>query len=110
MKITLQQLQNITVVDKLIIHSLDLCLYQVSAIIAGEEYYVTDVEGKFLRSHNKLDLQAQLAAVPAQRLVLHQRSAYDEMVGQPLRQADNVLEVDLGNSELARPGPAKDLH
>lgn len=96
MLLSLSQLERSSEVDKLVIHSLDLCLYQVSAIIAGQEYFICDDRGRLLRSHNKLDLQRRLQRVAATRTVLRQHSAYDEMVGQPPRTADNQLEVELG--------------
>ena len=104
MTISLKALRRQTEIEKVIIHSLDCALYQVSAIVAGEERYVTDEQGKFLRSHNKLSLQNLFSDLPVRRMVLRQQSAYDEMVGQPARNGDNFLEVPLGNTEIGEPG------
>ena len=44
-------------IDKLVYHSLDQSLYQVSVVIEGEESYISDDNGKLLRSHNLNQLQ-----------------------------------------------------
>ena len=46
MTISLNKLQKYFVIEKLIYHSVDLSLYQVSAIVEGEEHYITDNNGK----------------------------------------------------------------
>ena len=104
MTIRLSKLKKEPFIDKVIIHSLDHALYQVSVMIDGEELYVTDDEGTFLRSHNKLGLQNLFEGLPVQQMVLRQQSAYDEMVGQPMRGGDNFMEVPLGNSRIGQPG------
>lgn len=100
MTISLKTLQQQSEIEKVIIHSLDCALYQVSVLIKGQELYLTDEKGKFLRSHNKLSLQALFEGLPVRQMVLRQQSAYDEMVGQPLREADNFLEVPIGNGAM----------
>ena len=44
-------------IDKLVYHSLDQSLYQVSVIIEGKENSISDDNGKLLRSHNLNELQ-----------------------------------------------------
>lgn len=100
MTISLKALQKQTEIEKVIIHSLDCALYQVSVIIDGEERYLIDDKGQFMRSHNKLSLQNLFESLPVRRMVLRQQSAYDEMVGQPSRGGDNALEVPLGNAGI----------
>lgn len=100
MTISLKTLKQQPEIKKVIIHSLDCSLYQVSVLIEGQELYVTDQQGKLLRSNNKLSLQALFEGLPYRTMVLRQQSAYDEMVGQPLREADNFLEVPLGNAAM----------
>ncbi|MFG1488585.1 DUF6482 family protein [Oceanospirillum sp. HFRX-1_2] len=100
MTISLKTLQQQPEIEKVIIHSLDCALYQVSVLIEGQELYLTDEQGKLLRSHNKLSLQALFEGLPYRKMVLRQQSAYDEMVGQPLREADNFLEVPIGNGAM----------
>lgn len=100
MTISLKSLQQQSGIEKVIIHSLDCALYQVSVVIEGQELYLTDEQGKLLRSHNKMSLQTLFNGLPFRKMVLRQQSAYDEMVGQPLRQEDNFMEVPLGNGAM----------
>ena len=100
MAIALSKLTKYFVVDKLIYHSIDLSLYQVSAIIEGVEHYVSDERGKLLRSTKLLELQKQLRKVTAEITVLRQTSAYDEMIGGPKKSGTNALEVPLADNQL----------
>ena len=100
MAIALSKLTKYFVVDKLIYHSIDLSLYQVSAIIEGVEHYVSDERGKLLRSTKLLELQKQLRKVTAEITVLRQASAYDEMIGGPEKSGTNALEVPLADNQL----------
>ena len=86
--------------EKLIYHSIDLSLYQVSALVEGEERYITDEKGKFLRSVNLIELQKLLKNLPAKKSVLRHISAYDEMIGGPEKTSSNLLEVPLADNEL----------
>ncbi|MAD88712.1 MAG: hypothetical protein CMK64_03335 [Pseudoalteromonas sp.] len=95
----LSKLEQYFYVDKLIYHSLDLALYNVSAVIDGQEYMITNERGERLKSHNFVALQKQLKNVKAKKQVMRQLSAYDEMVGGP-EKADNLLEVPLGDNQL----------
>ena len=60
MSMPLSKLEKFFYIDKLVIHSLDLALYQVSVLVDGEEHFVTDDKGKFLRAHSILELQKQI--------------------------------------------------
>ena len=93
---TLTELAKITSVEKVCIHSLESNLYQLSIIVSGEEHYIQDVKGRFLTSHNKLDLQHLFSDKSVGSMVLCHQSAYDEMVGQPIGEG-NILEVPIGN-------------
>ncbi|CUB03114.1 DUF6482 family protein [Marinomonas fungiae] len=93
---TLSELAKISTIEKVCIHSLESNLYQLSIITEGEEHYITDQKGRFLTSHNKLDLQQIFDGKRVEKMVLRHQSAYDEMVGQPEGQT-NVLEVPLGD-------------
>lgn len=87
-------------VDKLIYHSIDISLYQVSVVLEGQEQYVTDDKGKVLRSFNLIALQKKLSKVNAKETVLRHESAYDEMIGGPEKTSPNTLEVPLGDNQL----------
>jgi hypothetical protein len=98
--IPVSKLRKYFVVDKLIYHSIDLSLYQVSAIIDGVEHYISDERGKLLRSTNLIELQKLLRQVAAEKTVLRHTSAYDEMIGGPQKGESNALEVPLADNQL----------
>ena len=100
MAISVSTLNKYFVVEKLIYHSIDLSLYQASAIIDGVEQYVSDERGKLLRSTKLLELQKQLRKVAAESTVLRQTSAYDEMIGGPEKGESNALEVPVADNQL----------
>lgn len=95
----LKELKKISVVDKVKLHSLESNLYQLSIVIDGQEEYIKTDQGRFLTSHNKLELQALFKSKTVGSMVLCHQSAYDEMVGQPIGQG-NAMEVPLGNTDL----------
>jgi hypothetical protein len=100
MKMPLAKLEKYFVVDKLIYRSVDLSLYMVSAVVEGEEYYIADNSGKFLKSTKLIELQKSMAKVQATETVLRHTSPYDEMVGGPDKTDSNALEVPLGDNKL----------
>ena len=100
MTISLSKLNKYFCVDKLIYHSVDLALYQVSALVEGEEHYVTDDKNVLLRSSNLISLQKLLQNVAAEAAVLRHTSAYDEMIGSPPKAGSNALEVPLADNQL----------
>lgn len=95
MKVTLRELADLGTIEKLVIESVDLSLYIVRAVISGEERLVVDRRGGTLKTRNLMEMKQLLAGLDAAQLVLRQRSAYDEMVGQPRWDCDNALEVGL---------------
>lgn len=96
----LKELKKISVVDKVKLHSLESNLYQLSIVIDGQEEYIKTDQGRFLTSHNKLELQALFKDKTVGSMVLCHQSAYDEMVGQPIGKG-NAMEVPLGNTDLS---------
>ena len=97
----LKQLKHTQHFDKVKLHSLESNLYQLSVVIDGQEEYVVDGKGRFVTSHNKLELQSLFKEKQVDSMVLCHQSAYDEMVGQPIGTGGNVLEVPLGNTHLS---------
>ncbi|MEM6606426.1 MAG: DUF6482 family protein [Pseudomonadota bacterium] len=95
MKITLPELKQ-TVVDRLVIESVDLSLYIAHAVIDGEQRLIAKRDGSTLKTKNLLEMKKALKVVPAAPMVLLQRSSYDEMCGQGFTPADNAMEVTLG--------------
>lgn len=101
MKLSLSQLKALPAIDKLIVHSLECGLYQAGVQVGDAEYTVSDGRGGFLRSHNKHQLLEHFSGCQVLKTVLRHSSAYDEMVGQPVREQTNMLEVPLGNGPNA---------
>ena len=96
MQIKIEELRKVHFIDKAIIHSLDMSLYYLSVVVGGHESQVVDGDGNVLSSRNKQALQDWLEDYSVRQVVLRHSSAYDEMIGQPLRDIDNQLEVPLG--------------
>lgn len=107
MSIAIKELTPGQYIEKVIILSLDLSLYQVSILVDGEEHTVVNSDRRPLRAHNKLELQSIFERFQVGEMVLRQRSCYDEMVGHSHSDCDNTLEVRLGNTGVG--GPAR-LH
>lgn len=102
MLITLAQLYHLGSVDKVIIHSIDMSLYQLSVELDGKEFYVTDNKGKLLRAFNTLQLQKQVRSIEVKKMLLRHTSAYDEMIGlaEPHKHNSNMLEVEICDNDL----------
>jgi hypothetical protein len=100
--IKLSELLKKPVLEKVIFHSVDLSLYQVSVTLDGEEVYVTDEDGRFLRSRNLADLRKVLQSCRTWRTVLRHASAFDEMVGGAEKVGQNMLEVRLEDNNFDR--------
>jgi hypothetical protein len=78
-----------------IVHSLQHALYQVTVIVDGHECVLTENDGKTFRRHSLSAVREALQVLPLASLTLKQHSAYDEMIGQPIREGENALEVPL---------------
>ncbi|MGO2010467.1 MAG: DUF6482 family protein [Pseudoalteromonas sp.] len=100
MAIKLSELGQHQPIQKVILHSLEMVLYQVSVMINNVEYYVTDDKGEFIRGLSPLDIQKRLKHLSYAQMVLRHISAYDEMCGQPEKCASNMLEVSYANNNL----------
>lgn len=101
MTVCISELENKQNIEKIIIHSLDNSLYQASVITNGEEQYITDNDGKLLRSFNILNFQSMFKKFSIANIVLRHQSAYDEMIAQPLRTDSNAIEIPVGNADFA---------
>ena len=100
MTMRLSELLKRSVVDKLIFHSVELSLYQVSAVVDGAEAYITDDRGQYLHSRSLSELRKLFRDCRAWRTVLRHTSAYDEMIGGPETYGNNMLEVRLGDNNF----------
>lgn len=78
-----------------VVHSIEGSIYQLSVIIAGRERRVVERDGKAFKRRSIEEVREALQGTCVVSLVLRQQSAYDEMIGQSVRQQDNTLEVHL---------------
>jgi hypothetical protein len=79
----------------MIVHSLEQALYQVTVMVDGSEALLTENDGSLFRRHSLNAVREALSGLRISRLRLRHTSAYDEMIGQPLRDNSNALEVSL---------------
>ena len=101
MSITLKEIKKLNYIPKVILHCHDQSLYLVSVEIEGEEQYVKDKNGNFLKSFNKLELQVKFANQIVEEMLLRHKSPYDEMIGLSEDRIDNTLEVLIGGEAYA---------
>ena len=95
MKISFRDLLRSGRPTDLVVHSLDQALYQVMVRIDGQDFVLTENDGRTFRRHSLNAVREALQVLPVATLSLRQSSAYDEMIGQPSRDGDNALEVPL---------------
>lgn len=100
MKITFAECAKLPESVRAVIHSLDQALYQVTLVIEGEERLLAENSGRPFRRHSLQAVREALRLLPLSSLCLRQLSAYDEMVGQPVRESSNALEVPLALDDL----------
>ncbi len=89
-------------IEKLVICSLELALYQAFVVIDGEEHAVWENTKKILRTRNLIQMREKFAPFKIDSTVLRHESPYDEMVGQPVGDC-NRMEVPLGANPYAVP-------
>ena len=99
MNIQLSKIKHIRDLSKVIIDAHDCSIYLVSVVIGKTEHIVVDKSGRAIRSSSKLELQRLFLGIEVGTIVLRHESAYDEMIGQPMK-TNNLLEVPLGGSNL----------
>ena len=103
MKISLRESLALETIEKVVLNSYEQSLYLVSIIINDEERFVTNEEGDYLKSFNKLDLQKLFSGTRVKKMVIRHKSAYNEMIGLQDYTEDNTLEVMIGGEEYANP-------
>jgi hypothetical protein len=93
---TLQHLHKIRPAIALLrLRSFDPDLYLVELVIADRTYVVKDEQGRTLSFRSMLAAKKPFKGLTITRAEMVQESAYDEMVGQPLRQDRNTLQVNI---------------
>ncbi|MDP5053409.1 MAG: DUF6482 family protein [Congregibacter sp.] len=94
MKATLKDLRS-RQLDRIVIESVDLSLYIAHAEVPQGRLLIVGGDGKPLKTRNLLEMKSALSSLRGTDMVLVQRSAYDEMVGQTFPPADNAMEIPL---------------
>ena len=102
MKVAINKLASLDI-SSVVIESVDLSLYIAHVRVGDTEHVITDRQGKVLKTRNLLEMQRLLRKAVSCEFFLRQRSAYDEMVGQPAWDCDNALEVSLSTEVYPTP-------
>ena len=87
-----------THIEKLIINSLEQALYQALVVVDGQEHVVWQSQQKTLMTRNLTKMREYFEKMNVAEIVLRHESAYDEMVGQPVKNGNNRLEVPLAKN------------
>ena len=103
MALTIKEFTRLAQPARVIIHSLDRALYQVTVVIDGQEQLLIVDSGRPFRSHNLQHVRETLQVMPVASITLRQQSAYDEMIGQPAREEENTLELPVSPLDAAPP-------
>ncbi len=103
MKITVAQLQKLEPPVTALVYSLERSIYQVYIRLPDGEALLMDDNGKAFQRRNLQSIRDALQGSPVSALQLRHQSAYDEMIGQPLRDQDNLLELPLSMESYPEP-------
>ena len=103
MAITIEDFTRMEQPARVIIHSIDQALYQVTVLLHEQEQLLVDRSGRPFRRHNLQQVRETLRTMPVASITLRQQSAYDEMIGQPVREGANTLEVPVSLNDFTPP-------
>lgn len=95
MKLTLDEFAALPAPAAVTIHSLERSLYQVTVSLPRGPHVLVDADGRTVRHRDLQRTREMLRTLPVSSITLQQRSAYDEMIGQPPRERDNALSLSL---------------
>jgi hypothetical protein len=95
MKLQFNDLAAMQPLARVAVLSLAPGFYQLQVKVDSLEQPVWDTDGHLFTRRNLNAVREALAGLAITELVLRQESAYDEMIGQPLRKGSNALEVPL---------------
>lgn len=103
MALTISQINTLGTIDKVIFNSIDVSLYQLSIELNGQEFFITDNQGNYVRAFNFLELQKLFRGLPYNKMVIRHNSPYDEMIGltEDLPPGRNTLEVEVKDNGLS---------
>ncbi len=103
MKISIKQFAALGDVADVTIHSLEQALYQVTVALTSGPHLLVDHHGKTVRSRSLQSMREMLQTLPVRTITLRHESAYDEMIGQPVKQSNNTLEISLSHDLYPEP-------
>ncbi len=95
--ILLNDLSRFSVIDKVIIESLEQALYRLVVEVDQQQYYVLDTQRKSLTCRSIIAMQELLVPFNVRAMYLKHQSPYDEMIGQEVNENSNALLVPLSN-------------
>ena len=78
-----------------IIRSIDMVGYQAEVLLQDQPRLLLEARKKPLRHQSLSAMRTALAELPVASITLQHDSAYDEMIGQPLREAPNTLALQI---------------
>lgn len=104
MKIKLQDFRRTADPMTAVVYSLDRSIYQVFLRTPAGEALLLEDDGSVFRRRNLQSVREALRDLPVTSLVLRQHSAYDEMIGHPPKEQDNLLELPLSMDDYPEPG------
>ncbi len=94
-KITAKTLvEDALVVDQVVIHSLDNCMYCADVHIGDDRHMLVAADGSAAHFRSLEAAKSAFEGVSVSDAVLRHQSAYDEMIGQPA-DGTNVMEVKI---------------
>ena len=94
--ISLGELQGMKGPVHAIVYSIEGSIYRVSVLVEGRELRLLDADGKVFQRRSATHVREGLRDCAIGTMTLRQHSAYDEMIGHPVRPDANTLEVALG--------------
>jgi len=93
----LSDIDHSTVINKVIVESLEQALYRVVIQIDDTQYYILEKPGKSLTRHSVVAVQECFKPFVVRQMYLQHSSPYDEMIGLAVNPTGNTLLVPIGN-------------
>jgi len=95
--ILLSELSRFSIINKVVLESLEQALYRVVIEVDGQEYYVLEKPNKTLTRRSIVAVQELLQPYIIGEMYLSHQSAYDEMIGHEVNHHGNELLVPIGD-------------
>ncbi|MCV6611337.1 MAG: DUF6482 family protein [Amphritea sp.] len=92
----LYELNEIARVDKLIVHSLERMIYQVSIELNNETHWLVDSSGQPARFQHTEQIRKLFQDIELVSAVMHLPTTFDEMIGRPALEHAVACEIPLG--------------